>query len=326
MSKKPAPCLAIEHELLAAAMGEASDEARRRVERHVEVCSPCRRELQGYLDLNRFVVEFKDEVLPEEHLAGARHRLDTRLADLRSRLLTYSIFPSPLGNILIAQSELGISTVEYLERKKTVQASRLMLRREPGMELVEGGRDLESAYEDLMQYLQGRAKRLEWPVDLRLVRSDFHRSVLEATAAIPYGAVVSYAGLAREVGKPTAPRAVAQALRWNPLPIVIPCHRVIGSSGALTGYAGNRLGLKRKLLTLEGVPTRRQAGEPAVHSRSMYVAYPGMGAYCLPTCAFIQQAPRAPVTRFARREDAEEAGHVPCRVCRPDLHPLTPSA
>ena len=115
---------------------------------------------------------------------------------------------------------------------------------EPGVELVEGGGELEPAYRDLVQYLEGDRKRLEWPLDLRLVRSEFQRSVLEATAAIPYGAVTSYAGIAREISKESASRAVAQALRWNPLPIVIPCHRVIGSSGALTGYAGKKLGLK----------------------------------------------------------------------------------
>jgi len=241
---------------------------------------------------------------------------------LRSRLLTYRIFPSPLGNILIAQSELGISTVEYLERKKTVRSSRLMHHHEPGVDLVEGGEELEPVYRDLMQYLDGRLKRFEWPLDLRLVRGDFHRSVLEATKAIPYGAVASYAGLAREVGKASAARAVGQALRSNPLPIVIPCHRVVGSSGALTGYAGSKVGLKERLLALEGVPTTLKAGTPAIQSRSMYVAYPGIGAYCLPSCSLLEEAPPAPVTRFATREDAEGAGNVPCGLCRPDLHPI----
>ncbi len=248
--------------------------------------------------------------------------LDSRLADLRSRLLLYRIFPSPLGNILIARSELGICAVEYLEKRRSVQGSRSIRRFGPGAELAEGGKELEAAFRDLVQYLEGRTTRLEWPLDLRLVKTDFQRSVLQATAAVPYGAVVSYSGLAQEIGRPSAPRAVAQALRWNPLPIVIPCHRVIGSSGALTGYAGKKLGLKRRLLELEGVPTTRRAENPAVRSRTMYVAYPGMGAYCLPTCEFIQEAPPAPVTRFATRRDAERAGKAPCRVCRPDMHPI----
>src|SRR2546428_13074264 len=110
-----------------------------------------------------------------------------------------------------------------------------------------------------MEYVEGKRTRLEWPLDLRLVRSDFHRHVLSATAEIPYGAVTSYAGLACQVGKPTAARAVAQALRWNPLPTVIPSHRVVGTSGALPGYAGGRIGLQQPLLRTEGIPPRESA-------------------------------------------------------------------
>lgn len=322
MTKKPDPCMEIADELLLAAIGEASEEARRRVERHVSVCDACRREFHGYRDVDRTVSALRKEVLPEGPLAKARARLASRLADLRSRLLSYRIFPSPLGHILIARSELGVAAVEYLDRRTTVRASRLVRGRESALELTPGGEDLETVYKDLLRYLEGRTRRIEWPLDLRLVRSDFHRSVLEATRAIPYGAVASYAGLARELGKASAARAVGQALRSNPLPIVIPCHRVVGTSGALTGYAGDKVGLKERLLALEGVPTTRQAGAPAIQPRWMYVAYPGMGAYCLPTCTFLEQAPPAPVTRFASRRDAEGAGMVPCGMCRPDLHPL----
>lgn len=322
MSKKPDPCRQIEEDLLAAAIGEASEEARRRVERHVALCRPCRSEYEAYRDLDRAVSDLRDEAPPDVPLAGARDRLEARLADLRSRMLAYRIFPSPLGRVLIARSELGVAGIEYLHHRKTLRASRLLRVPIPEAEWIQEGADLESVYRDLLQYLEGRLRRLDWPLDLRLVRSDFHRSVLEAARAIPFGAVMSYAGLARQIGKPSAPRAVGQALRSNPLPIVIPCHRVVGASGSLTGYAGDKLVLKERLLTLEGVPVTRQAGAPSIRSRAMYAAYPGIGAYCLPTCPFLDEAPPAPVTRFASREDAERAGMVPCGICRPDLHPL----
>ena len=241
--------------------------------------------------------------------------------DLSRCLLEYRIFPSPLGHILIAQSELGISLIEYLERGRSLKASRLS--REPGVEMVEGGEDLETACRDLLEYLHGRRRRFEWPLDLRMARSDFQRSVLQATSAVPYGAVVSYAGLAQKVGKASATRAVAQALRWNPLPIVIPCHRVIGTSGALTGYAGKKLGLKRDLLSLEGVPFTQEAGAPAIRHEAMYVLYPGDREYCVPTCPSLDRRQPAPLTRFASREHAEAAGFVPCATCRPDLHPIS---
>ena len=321
MSDKPAVCVRIADDLLAAAIGEASPGAVDRVERHVAACGSCRRELQGYRALDGTVATMRAEPLPSWQTAQARERLETKLADLRQRLLTYRVFPSPLGHILIARSELGISLVEYLDRGTSLKSSRLV--DESGVEMAEGGEDLEAVYRDLVEYLSGRRRRLDWPLDLRLARSDFQRSVLRATAAIPYGAVVSYAGLAHDIGKTSAPRAVAQALRWNPLPIVIPCHRVIGTSGALTGYAGSKLGLKRRLLTLEGVPTTKEVDAPAIRAQAMYVLYPGDREYCVPTCPSLDTRRPVPLTRFGSRQHAEAAGFAPCTTCRPDLHPIS---
>jgi methylated-DNA-[protein]-cysteine S-methyltransferase len=320
MSNKSAVCVQIEEDLLAAAMGEAEQDATRRVERHVATCASCRRDFQAYRAVDGAVTALREEPLPTGH-THAREQLETRLADLRRHLLAYRIFPSPLGHILIARTELGISLVEYLQRGTSLRASRLS--HEPGVELVEGGGELEAVYRELIEYLHGRRKRLEWPLDLRLARSAFHRTVLQATAAVPYGAVIPYAGIAQEVGKASAVRAVAQALRWNPLPIVIPCHRVIGTSGALTGYAGNKVGLKQKLLSLEGVPTAKRAGVLGITPQVMYTLYRGDREYCLPTCPSIDKHPHAPFTRFASREAAEEAGLSPCTTCRPDLHPIS---
>ena len=144
--------------------------------------------------------------------------------------------------------------------------------------------------------------------------------MLRATAAIPYGAVCSYAGIACEIGKPTASRAVAQALRWNPLPIVVPCHRVVGSSGALVGYAGEKVDLKRRLLALEGV---MRAEGTRIPRATMYVTLPREQCYCLPTCTWIPTADHPHrFLFFGSRERAEAAGLTPCEDCRPDLHPL----
>jgi len=321
MSDKPAVCVQIADDLLAAAMGEAAPGTSQRVERHLAACGSCRQEFQEYRAVDGAVAVLREEPLPSGRLAQARQQLETRLADLRSRLLLYRIFPSPLGHILIARSEQGISLVEYLERGTSLRASRL--RHEPGVEMVEAGGELEAFYRELSEYLEGRRKRLEWPLDLRLARSDFHRTVLQATAAVPYGAVIPYAGIAQEVGKASAVRAVAQALRWNPLPIVIPCHRVIGTSGALTGYSGNKVGLKQRLLSLEGIPTTRKAGVLGITPQAMYILYPGEQEYCLPTCPSFETHRPAPLTRFASRERAEAAGFAPCTTCRPDLHPIS---
>ncbi|OLC63421.1 MAG: hypothetical protein AUH76_06370, partial [Candidatus Rokubacteria bacterium 13_1_40CM_4_67_11] len=223
-----------------------------------------------------------------------------------------------LGQILIGQSEQGVSLVEYLGSRGDVRHSRLAHMR--GVEAVEDGAEVEARYRELMEYLEGKRTRLEWPLDLRLVRSDFHRHVLSATSEIPYGAVTSYAGLACQVGKPTAARAVAQALRWNPLPIVIPCHRVIGTSGALTGYAGDKLGLKQQLLSTEGVRTQKTT----IPRNSMYVSFPGETFYCLPSCSWIPTSEHPHrLIFFGTRDRAEASGRTACGDCRPDLHPLT---
>jgi len=145
--------------------------------------------------------------------------------------------------------------------------------------------------------------------------------VLAATAQLPYGAVTSYAGIARRIGAPASVRAVAQALRHNPIPIAIPCHRVIGSGGDLTGYAGRRIGLKERLLSLEGVPVGHRAHR--IERGHMYVLYEGYTEYCLPTCGSLATEPMAQLTLFGTRRHAEAVGLTPCGSCRPDLHPLS---
>jgi len=127
--------------------------------------------------------------------------------------------------------------------------------------------------------------------------------------------------IAARIGAPSAVRPVAQALRWNPLPIVIPCHRVIGSSGDLTGYSGNKVGLKQRLLTLEGVPVTGHR-HLQIERPAMYARYQAGDEYCLPSCGDIGTMPMADVTLFGSRDRAEDAGLLPCSSCRPDLHPL----
>jgi methylated-DNA-[protein]-cysteine S-methyltransferase len=318
MNRPPHVCSDIEPDLVASATGDADSLTTERVERHIGRCAPCAGEYRRYRALEGVVDAIRRVPAPVAAAGRARQRLEASLHDLRRRTITYRIFPSPLGQILIAQSEQGVSLVEYLGSRTDVRHSRLAQTR--GMEAIEDGAEVEALYRELMEYLEGKRTRLDWPLDLRLVRSDFHRHVLSATSEIPYGAVTSYAGLACQVGKPTAARAVAQALRWNPLPIVIPCHRVVGTSGALTGYAGDKIGLKQQLLTTEGIRTQK-AGIPR---KSMYISIPNETFYCLPSCSWIPTAEHPHrFIFFGTRERAEASGRTACGDCRPDLHPLT---
>jgi methylated-DNA-[protein]-cysteine S-methyltransferase len=317
MTSKPRVCVAIERDLIATATGEAAAPAVERVEAHVAGCRMCRDDLAHYRAIDSTVGALRATAPPAADSEAARQRLIARLADLRPRLVSYRVVPSSLGPILVARSEHGVALVEYLPREG-VSASRLF--RMAGVETQEDRGDLAGVQRELLEYLEGRRTRLDWPLDFRGARSPFERAVLEATAAVPYGAVASYTGIAGQLGKPAAVRAVAQALRHNPLPIVVPCHRIVGSRGELVGYAGNRVGLKERLLGLEGVPTEPARGTRIARA-GLYHYEPNPGReYCLPTCGDIARRPIGML--FARREHAEARGLVPCTTCRPELHPL----
>lgn len=320
MTRRHPVCAELEPHLIASAIGEADAATARRVQAHVGVCAPCDAEYRRYRTIDHAVEAWRTEPAPATGLERARQRLERQLGDLRPRMIRYRVFRTPLGNLLIARSEHGLALVEYLDRKQNIAHSRL--RHVRGIETIEDGAEVETVCREILEYLAGQRTRLDVPIDPRLARSGFHRAVLDATAGIPYGAVTSYANIAREVGKPDAARAVAQALRWNPVPIVVPCHRVVGADGALTGYAGNRIGLKQRLLGVEGVRTVRSGGQYAVLRPAMYVRHREDESYCLPTCGSLPARTLAELTLFASRERAEAVGLQPCAACRPDLHAI----
>jgi methylated-DNA-[protein]-cysteine S-methyltransferase len=320
VKNRPAVCTAIEADLVAAAVGEAEPAAERRVSEHVTRCAPCREEYAGYRAIDLEALVLRDAPVDAGAVAVARDRLEGRLLDLRSRVVAYRVFDSPLGPVLLAHSEQGVVLLEYLHGPKDAAHSRL--RRAHGIEPVEAGGDIEALYRDFRAYVEGRTRRLDWPLDLRLARSPFQRAVLRRTAEIPYGAVVSYKRLAQDLGHPRAVRAVAQALRWNPVPVAIPCHRVVGVAGHLTGYAGGEVTRKRQLLAVEGVPVLPGRGDFEVARGAMYLLQPGDEEYCVPSCPSARVLHSGLPMLFSSRERAEAVGLRPCTTCRPDLHPL----
>ena len=318
MNAENRTCREIEPDLVAVAAGEAGATAAQGVQRHVAVCRDCRNELGRYRVLEGMVADLRREPVAGADPTLARAELESRLADIRSRMVAYGMFDSPLGKLLIARSELGVSMVRYIDSERSGKA---YLERLAGDEAVEDKSAVEGTYRELIDYLGARSTRLAWPLDLRWAGSDFQRRVLAATAQLPYGAITSYGGIARRIGEPASVRAVAQALRHNPIPIAIPCHRVIGSAGDLTGYAGTRIGLKERLLSLEGVPVGHRARK--IDRGHMYILAEGEVEYCVPGCGDISRKPLAQVTLFGSRQHAEAVGLSPCSSCRPDLHPLS---
>ena len=165
--------------------------------------------------------------------------------------LYYGRLATPLGPVLAAVSDRGLVGVSF---GSAADAFGAVLRRRHGATVVRSDARLAPVRRQLGEYLAGTRRRFELPVDLRTV-SPFQRRVLAAARRIPRGRVVSYGELARRIGSPGAARAVGQALGRNPVPIVIPCHRVVAGGGRLGGYVGGAA-IKRTLLRLEGAGER----------------------------------------------------------------------
>lgn len=162
--------------------------------------------------------------------------------------LFVSLFESRFGLVGIASSAEGIVRLSFPIRSEG--AFRRRLREEyPGSTLSDGRRENAKAARQISRYLDGRIRQFDLPLDLR--GSEFRRRVLAAVAEIPYGKTASYGDIARRVGSPRGARAVGQAVGANPIPLIIPCHRVIASDGSLGGF-GLGLPMKRRLLELEG--------------------------------------------------------------------------
>ncbi|MBM3123130.1 MAG: methylated-DNA--[protein]-cysteine S-methyltransferase [Chloroflexi bacterium] len=182
--------------------------------------------------------------------AAARAQLKAAL-QAQAAPVYYDVLPdSLLGRVFLAAGAhgllaVGLATGEARFVQRIVE--------QVGSRPARSPQHLQEARRQLQAYLRGERSVLEVEVDLSGV-SPFHRAVLEAARRIPRGSVVSYGEMARRLHRPRAGRAVGQALARNPVPVVIPCHRVVSGDGRLQGYLGDRIGLKAKLLKLEGVP------------------------------------------------------------------------
>lgn len=157
----------------------------------------------------------------------------------------YDLTDSPLGELLVAVTDRGVCCISY-----TPDTALDDVARRHGPRVLRVPRKLDPVRRELDEYFDGRRREFRVPLDVEPLPS-FNRLVLDELARVPYGELTTYGALAARIGHPHAARAVGGALNRNPVPIILPCHRVIGASGKLTGYAG---GLERKqaLITLEG--------------------------------------------------------------------------
>lgn len=180
----------------------------------------------------------------------ARQTLARGLRERTAAPVSYArVTHSPVGPLWVAVSEKGLVALEYERPEASFRRDLERRLRRPAVRAEE---PTAEARHQVLEYLSGRRRSFSLPIDLRHLTA-FQRTVLEAAQAVPRGQVATYGQIARRIGRPRAARAVGQALGSNPVPIVIPCHRVLASDGRLGGYSGRGgLRTKEKLLRLEG--------------------------------------------------------------------------
>jgi len=158
-------------------------------------------------------------------------------------LIKYTTHPTPIGSLVLAESGQGLCRVLFPDED---HAESILSRVFPNEAIIEDTRACSSPRQQLDEYFAG--KRTQFTLSIDLQTTPFFKRALLAVAEIPYGKTATYGDIAIKIGNPRAVRAVGAANARNPIPIIIPCHRVLGKNGKLTGYGG---GLHRKLFLLE---------------------------------------------------------------------------
>lgn len=186
----------------------------------------------------------------EDVFAHARTRMHQTLAAAENQTILYGQIEHPtirslymaIRKTVVVAINFGIPEIEFITQ----------IERRFDAPVYFDPDNTQQALEQVSEYLDGQRASFNLPTDISLL-TKFQQQVLQATQQIPRGHIATYMDIARRIGKPKAVRAVGQALGHNPIPIVIPCHRVIASNGSLGGYSGGGgLETKAKLLQLEG--------------------------------------------------------------------------
>ena len=171
--------------------------------------------------------------------------------------IAYALVDAPVGRLVAAATPRGLVRIAYELENGGVDEILDQLAARLSPSIVEAPARLDGVRRELDEYFAGRRRDFELELDWDLVGIGFRRRVLEVTAKIPFGSTSTYRDVSIAAGSPRGFRAAGNALGSNPIPIVVPCHRVLASTGGLGGYTGG-LDRKRLLLGIEGVPAGEQ--------------------------------------------------------------------
>lgn len=221
----------------------------------------------------------------------------------------YGQLDTPIGPAFVAYNAQGISVVMLRVSAPEFEKAFRVRFGHP----IRRVKEIPPAFvTQLTRHLQGSG-RSSLRFDLRGL-SQFERAVLRKALEIPRGEVRPYAWIAREIGRPRAVRAVGTALAHNPIPVLIPCHRVVRSDGAIGNY-GYGTATKRAVLEAEGVDVKTL--ETLTRSGIHYYGSDTTRIYCFPSCRHARRASDRHRVLFHSSAEAGAAGYRPCRVCRP---------
>jgi len=245
----------------------------------------------------------------DELLREGRKSLVARLRHVRRPEAAVGITGSPFGPLLVAVGPAGILMISYLRTQDAADGiAALRLKFDP----VEDRRVAEEVGDQIRRFLSGDREALRSPADLSLVAGKFQRSLLDRLRQVPYGAVVTYRALGDAIGAPDSQRAVGNAMASNPIPIYVPCHRVVRSDGVIGHYAGGT-DVKLKLLRVEGFAVDRNSRLP----EQVVWGHRRTRIFCRPHCSAARRADPARLLIFADPESARHAGMRACKLCRP---------
>jgi methylated-DNA-[protein]-cysteine S-methyltransferase len=251
-----------------------------------------------------------DDAAVDAALRAVRPKLARTLGRARRPVARIGLIDSPVGRLLVAESDRGLLAVQFLDVPDAPDA---LAGLKEGFDLVEDSHAAARVGQEIERYLGGDMHALDRPVDLSLVRSDFQRRALTLLRrTIPPGSVITYQGLAAAVGAPSGQRAIGNTMATNPVPLYVPCHRVIRSDGTIGNYGGG-VTRKIKLLRAEGFSVARDQRVPAGSVMGHLVTH----IFCRPQCHAAMRASPAKSVIFADSGRARSAGLRACKLCRP---------
>lgn len=224
----------------------------------------------------------------------------------------YAIRPSPLGDVFVAFNRRGVTAVDLATSAKAFEQR---FRESRGRSVVPTA-ELPAKIATQVDRAIAAGRPGQLALDLTGL-SEFQQAVLLRAATIPRGEVRPYGWIAKEIGKPDAARAVGTALARNPIPVIIPCHRVVRSDGTFGKYSLGADENKRTLLEIEGLDVEeyeRLAGRGV-----RFVGSDTTRIFCHPTCHNARRITKAHRVEFASESAAQESGYRACQVCRPSV-------